>query len=146
MNKSRRNGLQRKSLRRTRRRGGAPNNNKPPAYNSTVVENWVDFNKKNYRNFNYKPNSGSFGFKRTGFSAIKQNPRNYNCLELQKLVDMSNNSKKLTNKEKTIVRQSICFPHSDAILEKSRQKVINLPDESTFKEYIKQLAAFYKRR
>ena len=122
MNKSRRN--RKRSLRRTRRtlrKGGNPNN--AP----------------------YVPNTGSFGFKRSGSPVLKKNPKNYTCEELRDVVEQSGDFKKFNAKQQEMLRQLVCFPQKDNAAEKARQNAIELPIESSFKNFIEKVRLSYAK-
>ena len=131
MKKSRRNYRKRSPQRKTRRRGGS---------NTPQVEELSNHDVP------YMPNTGMFGFKRSSSPTLKRGPKNYECIELYDLLEQSNNySKMFTNKEKEMIKKTICFPHSDKTIEDARQKVIEIPDESRIRNFIEQLRIFYTR-
>jgi hypothetical protein len=106
-------------MRRTRRRGGEVNNN------------------------SYVPQP-SFGFKRTGMSAVK-NVKKYTCEELRDLVEQSGDIKKFNGKQQEMLKQMICFPQMDKAAENARQHAIELPEESSFKNFIEKVRAAYAK-
>lgn len=105
-------------MRRTRKRGGEGNNS-------------------------YVPES-SFGFKRSGVSTVK-NVKKYTCEELRDVVEQSGDFKKFDAKQQEMLRQLVCFPQGDKVAEDARQRAIEFPMESSFKNFIEKVRLSYAK-